>query len=102
MAESLALDDWRDVLPNVDANAPSWLTSVQEKMVAAVWDRPTSVVRAQPEDVLESLTALNGPQKAFVRRTVEKVNEMDKKAKALESAVVHSSESLVPFASRLG
>ena len=68
--------------------------------MAAGWNSPTSVVRAQPEDVLESLSGLNGPQKAFVRRAVDKVNEMDQKAKALENAVVHSSESVVPFASQ--
>ena len=100
MAEPLALDDWSAVLAKVDATAPTWLTTVQEKIVAAGWDSPTSVVRAQPGDVLESLTGLNGPQKTFVRRTVDKVNEMEKKAKALENAVEHSSEGVVPFASQ--
>ena len=100
MVESLALEDWSVVLAKVDATPPSWLTTLQEKLVAAAWERPTSVVRAQPEDVLESVTGLNGPQKAFVRRAVEKVNEMDKKAKALESAVVHAGDGIVPFASQ--
>ena len=66
MAESLALDDWSAVLAKVDATALNWLTTLQEKFVADGWDSPASVVRAQPEDVLESLTGLNGPQKAFV------------------------------------
>ena len=100
MAESLGLEDWEVVLAKVDATPPSLMNSLQEKLVAAGWDRPTSLVRAQPEDVLESLTGLNGPQKALVRRAVEKVNDMDKRAKALENAVVHSSESVVPFASQ--
>ena len=99
----MALTDWDAVLLKVDSTPPKAekLRMIVEALLKRGWTRPELVIQSTGEEVLESLgTDVKGPDAVFVRRAVLWINDADRKAKALENAVVGGAESVVPLASQ--
>ena len=96
------LTNWMEVLKRVDATPPkeAKLTALIAKLETAEWTTPDWVVESTFEEVLSTIEDIDRPTKAFLRRAVQWINDTAKEAKALEQAVVNTSDAMVPLASQ--